>query len=280
MINNYHVALSFSINIGCNLKCPYCIVTDQSKAGFQECKIWSQIGLLENIVKKITKPDSITWVGGEPGLWSYPLVSRLLEIIDDTYGKDEQIVVCTNGLFMKKFPFLINDTRFVFVYHITDPENYDVSKDPYVKLKNVSTAIVVTKDLQNNYELLKKYNDECSYVDWQLCDFPGKESTEIYKKYAFDRTQPTALTSEVTPMNVGENPSCYNTGLTVTDRSIEIYNCCSFIQSSKKIITYENYNDYNFNLINKHLIPMTQVVNNCKHCQRFINSIVFGEKNV
>ena len=263
--------LTLKIDIGCNLKCPYCIEHINDVKIFSEDNVRSQLDKLPDILKNFKKPNSITFLGGEPGLWSYKLTGRLISIIDNAYGHDIPISVCTNGLFMKKFPFLVNDKRYTFTYHITDPENYDVSKDPYVKLKNVSTAIVVTKDLQNNYELLKKYNDECSYVDWQPCIIDNNHDKSIFDKYQFDFSNIKFFNIKNTQTYIGENCACYNKILNIDPKIIKLYNCCSHYEDSSIIL--DKNTDYD--LINNYYISLDELSKRCKYCNQHFDEYSF-----
>lgn len=252
-------SITLHINTGCNLHCNYCIQNTQQPE-INEKEMFNKLSLLTYILKNINKPDLIILVGGEPGLWSYELLNAIIKIIDSIFPNIE-ILVDTNGLFMKKFPFTLNDSRFKFSYHITNPESYDLLNDPYIKLPNVTTVVVITKSLQNNKSLVDLYKKECSFVTFTPCRI--YENSKLESLIAYDSNLESCFyTKKNSNINLFESDACYSKIFEFFNDAVYYYTCCRCCYNTKFKIT-ENTD---FTIINKELIPMEFVKTYCNNC--------------
>ena len=260
--------ITLHINTGCNLHCSYCVQNTQQPEISEE-KMFNQLPLLLYILKNINKPDSITLVGGEPGLWSYKLFTSILETIDSVFPKIK-IIVDTNGFFIKKFPFTLNDPRFGFFYHIANPESYDLLNDPYIKLPNVYTTIVVTKQIQNNSKLISLYKKECNAITYSPCRI--YENDKLKSLVAYNENLESCFDNKrkINNNSLFEEDFCYNKIFEFIDQQVYYYSCCRCCYKERLEITKNT----NFTNINKELLSMNFIKTYCKNCQILLDNFV------
>jgi organic radical activating enzyme len=136
------------ITYKCNWNCSYCCVDTHNRP--------EPINIFENI-NKIPNGSMITISGGEPGLLQK---NKIIEILDKLLEKKCDIGINTNGLFLEKYPDLIEKYFTNINYHVS-PE-LDINDD-IVKLETsfkINYLLIVTDiNFKNLDNYLAKYPD-------------------------------------------------------------------------------------------------------------------------
>lgn len=230
--------LTLSANTGCNLKCPYCIQSNNiQKKYISEKKVLSQLEFLKNnIFSKIKiNPEKIVLVGGEPGLWSKNFFYKTIDFIN-TFWKNKPITIDTNGLFFKTFPEIYDvnypfKLRYNFYYHIADPESHDIENDIYSKDPRTETIIVITNKIQNNKKLFIKYEKNCNRLIYTSC-----KRTKENNEYEFNWDKENCFIKSNDADSV-KSYSCMNKCIDFCEDKIILYSCCAsnkFIEINEK----------------------------------------------
>lgn len=137
------------ITYKCNWDCEYCCVDTHNQP---------EPDNIFNLIKKIPDNSPVTLSGGEPGVLSK---NQLEEIMDTLFQKNCQLGINTNGLFIKKYPDLMDKYISNINYHVTQDLDID---DEIIEIDNKSIEVnhlIIVHD-RNFHKLdsfLKKYPD-------------------------------------------------------------------------------------------------------------------------
>ena len=113
-LNQEDVLLDFFLCSMCNLKCPYCIVSQERKTFYLISK--NDVDLVLNSIRASERSFKITLLGGEPFL--HPHIRYIIEELDKMPNV-KRIWVFTNGT--KLVPFKSKKTTISISYHSIQP---------------------------------------------------------------------------------------------------------------------------------------------------------------
>ena len=140
----------------CNWNCKYCAIHVHSLKGISTKEMLSKVQSIKN-------NSDVTLSGGEPGCLSRSEVEKVINILEK---KNCNLYLNTNGLFLKKFPDLINIFKEI-IYHCSE----DLScEDEIIKIPNANNIryMIIVHD-ENLYKLdsfLNEYKDiKCDIVE-------------------------------------------------------------------------------------------------------------------
>ena len=140
--------LEVVVTYKCNWNCSYCCVDTHNQPNVKLSELKEKL----DKIKRDYKGWNITLSGGEVGMMSYSEITMILEEL-----KDFNLSLNTNGLFLKKYPELIENFSDI-LYHAS-PEMAD--RNVMLNLPdNVQYMIVISdENLKNLKDFLEYYKD-------------------------------------------------------------------------------------------------------------------------
>ena len=140
-MRNYEINLTYK----CNWNCKYCCVDTHTKYISKHCVM--------NLIEKIENDSLVSLSGGEIGLLDK---EYLVRVIDMLIKKNCKLSVNTNGLFLDKYPELLNNFQEILWHCSEDLKNIIYPKNfESIKSKTKLLLIIDNENLKRLPNVLK-----------------------------------------------------------------------------------------------------------------------------
>jgi hypothetical protein len=182
-MNNIENEVEMIIIHECNWNCPYCSEQTHQKSPLSVTKVFEKILGIRN-------GSNVTLSGGEPGLLSKDIIC---DIIHELVNKRCRLNINTNGLFIEKYPELLDYFDYI-LYHCSEDLIGDIKFYDY---PNVYHSLVLTDDNICRFDgMIKKYPSvKWNVIPSSIGDYDGipilsgHNKRKLLKKYGDHLTQ-------------------------------------------------------------------------------------------